>query len=138
MKTQQLMQSCVYPGASCDGARGFAGLVLALLLALPGMASAHAFVDHAEPKVGADINAAPTEIKIWFTQQIEPAFSRIRVFDSDGQQIDNKDSRQDKDDKKLLVVSLPHLSPGRYKVEWKVVSVDTHHTSGDFKFTIKP
>jgi methionine-rich copper-binding protein CopC len=138
MKTQQLMQSCVYPRASCDGARGFAGLVLALLLALPGMASAHAFVDHAEPKVGADINAAPTEIKIWFTQQIEPAFSRIRVFDSDGQQIDNKDSRQDKDDKKLLVVSLPHLSPGKYKVEWKVVSVDTHHTSGDFKFTIKP
>jgi methionine-rich copper-binding protein CopC len=111
---------------------------MAFLLAFTGIASAHAFVDRAEPKVGADVNAAPTEIKIWFTQQIEPAFSKIRVFDPNGVQIDSKDSRQDKDDKKLLIVSVPHLSPGTYRVEWKVVSTDTHHTSGDFKFTIKP
>ncbi|HZK79528.1 MAG TPA: copper resistance CopC family protein [Humisphaera sp.] len=116
----------------------YAYLAIVLLLAMTGVASAHAFVDRAEPKVGAESNSAPTEVKIWFTQQIEPAFSKIRVLDADGKQVDKKDLRQDKDNKKLLIVSLPHLAPGTYKVEWKVVSVDTHRTSGDFKFTIKP
>ncbi|HWE01648.1 MAG TPA: copper resistance CopC family protein [Tepidisphaeraceae bacterium] len=116
----------------------FMRFTLALILALAGIASAHAFVDHADPKVGAQIDAAPADVKIWFTQQIEPAFSKIRVFDAEGRQIDNKDCRQDKDDKKLLIVSLPKLPAGTYKVEWRVVSIDTHHTSGDFKFTIKP
>jgi methionine-rich copper-binding protein CopC len=36
-----------------------------------------------------------------------------------------------------LIVSLPNLADGEYSVSWKVVSVDTHHTNGDFKFTVK-
>lgn len=113
-----------------------AALILGLLLALPAIASAHAFVDHAEPKVGSE-GPAPTEIKIWFTQQPEAAFSKIQVFDAGGAQVDKDDTHADADDKKLLIVSLPALPAGTYKVVWKVLSVDTHRTTGDFKFTVR-
>jgi copper resistance protein C len=112
-------------------------LSLLLSIALPRLVLAHAFLDHAEPKVGAQIDQPPAEVKIWFTQPLEPAFSGITVLDSSGSQIDKKDCHQDAKDKTLLMVSLPPLQPGIYKVVWHVVSVDTHRTSGDFKFTLK-
>jgi len=112
-------------------------LFLSIALGLCRVASAHAFLDHAEPRVGSKISASPTEIKIWFTQELEPAFSSIKVFDSGGNEVDKKDTHQDDKDKKLLKVSVATLSPGEYKVVWQVVSVDTHRTNGDFKFQVK-
>jgi methionine-rich copper-binding protein CopC len=38
----------------------------------------------------------------------------------------------------LLQVSLPQLAPGRYRVMWRVLSVDTHVTEGDFTFDVVP
>jgi len=116
----------------------FYGILSSLIiLTLSSTAFAHAFLDHAEPKVGSEIEKAPTEVKAWFTQHIEPAFSKLEVFDADGKQVDNKDCHVDSTDKGLLIVTLPQLSAGTYKVSWKVVSVDTHRTHGDFKFTVK-
>jgi len=112
-------------------------IVLLVTLGLCPLASAHAFLDHAEPRVGSKISASPDEIKIWFTQELEPAFSSIKVFDAGGNEVDKKDCHQDDKDKKLLKVSVPTLSPGEYKVVWQVVSVDTHRTKGDFKFEVK-
>lgn len=108
------------------------------MLTFQSISQAHAFLDHADPKVGSEVNQSPTEIKIWFTQEIEPAFSSIQLLDSSGKQIDKKDTHLDDKDKKLLIVSVPQLQPGEYKVVWSVVSRDTHHTHGDFKFTVKP
>lgn len=113
------------------------GLLAAAMLALPTAAWAHAFLDHADPKVGSVVNDSPSEIKIWFTQEIEPDFSTIEVRDGQGNQVDKKDSHQDSNNKKLLVVSVPKLADGEYTVTWSVVSTDTHHTHGDFKFTVK-
>jgi methionine-rich copper-binding protein CopC len=111
---------------------------LAVLAAFQSAAFAHAFLDHADPAVGSKLDKPPSEIKIWFTQEIEPAFSKIEVTDSDGKQIDKKDVHIDEKDNKLLLVSLPKLLPGAYKVSWHVVSVDTHKTQGDFKFEVQP
>jgi methionine-rich copper-binding protein CopC len=108
-----------------------------LLLVLPSSVLAHAFVDHSDPKVGSEVSPAPTEIKIWFTQDIEPDFSKIEVRDGKGNQVDLKDTHQDSKDKRLLIVSVPKLADGEYKVTWSVTSTDTHHTHGDFKFTVK-
>ena len=109
-----------------------------LTLCLPAAASAHAFVDRAEPRVGSEVARSPGVVKIWFTQQPEHAFSTIQVFDGNGKQVDRKDTRTDPDDARALAVSiLADLPPGTYKVVWKVLSIDTHRTQGDFKFTIK-
>ena len=108
-----------------------------LCLAWQSTASAHAFLDHAEPKVGSTVTSPPTELKLWFTQELEPAFSTIEVHDAQKRQVDKKDTHLDDKDKKLLIVSLSPLPPGTYTVAWHVVSADTHKTQGHFEFTIK-
>ncbi|HEX3798334.1 MAG TPA: copper resistance CopC family protein [Verrucomicrobiae bacterium] len=99
---------------------------------------AHAFLDHAEPRVGSAVAQSPGEIKIWFTQNIEAAFSSMEVRDAQGKQVDKKDSHLDPQSKSLLLVSVPALAPGTYTVAWHVISVDTHKTQGHFEFTVRP
>jgi copper resistance protein C len=108
----------------------------ALLLPIQG-SSAHAFVDHAEPAVGSQIHSAPTQVKIWFTEKLEPALSKIQVFDTSGGEIDKRDVKVDQSNGALLTVSLPELNPGKYKVIWRAVSVDTHVTTGNFTFELR-
>jgi copper resistance protein C len=112
-------------------------LICAFLLATQSLAWAHAFLDHADPKVGSTVTNSPPEVKIWYTQELEPAFSSIEVKNAEGKEVDKKDVHVDAKDKSLLEVSLPKLPPGTYTVTWHVVSVDTHRTQGHFEFTIK-
>lgn len=111
--------------------------MLLLLCGASTAAWAHAFLDHASPAVGATV-AAPRQVSIWFTEQVEPAFSTIAVTNAAGERVDNSDTHLDQADAKLLRVSLKPLAVGTYKVSWRVVSVDTHRTHGDFSFTVTP
>ena len=100
--------------------------------------AAHAFLDHALPAVGSTVHGSPRAVRLWFTQRLEPAFSRVRVLDASGKEVDAGDSHVDASDASILTASLPALSTGTYKVVWRVVSVDTHVTEGDFTFDVKP
>lgn len=124
--------------------RGRPPLLLALTCAaafisgVTSVADAHAFLDHALPAVGSVVRASPAQLKIWFTQRLEPAFSKVQVLDRSGTRVDKGDSQVDSADATLLTVSLPLLSPGAYRVIWRVLSVDTHVTEGDFAFDVSP
>jgi copper resistance protein C len=110
-----------------------------LLLALATVAFAHAFPDHADPKVGSEVTTAPTEVKIWFTDELDGGQSRIQVFDAADKQVDKLDSHLDPKDSTILIVSLPAaLPPGTYKVVWSVVCSCKHATNGDYTFVVKP
>ncbi|HXU67333.1 MAG TPA: copper resistance protein CopC [Casimicrobiaceae bacterium] len=50
--------------------------------------------------------------------------------------MDAGDSHVDAAEPMVLAVSVPALAPGTYRVVWRVVSVDTHVTEGDFTFDI--
>ena len=75
---------------------------------------------------------------LWFTQELEAAFSTVRVTDKDGKEVDRQDKRVDASDRSVMHVSLPPLPPGKYRVQWRVLSVDTHVTEGDYTFTVAP
>jgi methionine-rich copper-binding protein CopC len=113
------------------------GIIL-LLIFVAGSArlEAHAFLQRAEPAVGSTVQTSPSEVRIRFTENIEPAFSSIHVFDPSGKEVDKHDVGLDRSDHALLHVSLPRLGAGIYKVVWRVVSVDTHVTSGSFTFQV--
>lgn len=100
-------------------------------------AFAHAFPDHSQPAVGSTVSPAPTMLRIWFTQKLEPAFSKVAVSNAGGTEVDKGDARVDAQDPTLLEVSLKPLPAGTYTVNWHVVSVDTHPTEGNFTFTVK-
>jgi methionine-rich copper-binding protein CopC len=113
----------------------FIAITLCLLITGASLAEAHAFLDHADPKVGSTLSSSPSTLKIWFTEELEGAFSKIKVFDAKGQEVDKKDVKVDSSNKALMSVSVPKLTVGTYKVEWSAVAVDTHHTTGTFTFT---
>jgi hypothetical protein len=111
-------------------------LAFACASALAAPAFAHAFLDHASPAVGSTVHAPPAQVKLWFTQKLEPAFSTAQVSDSSGKRVDQADARVDDGDSTVLTVSVPQLAPGRYQVKWRVLSVDTHVTEGDYSFDV--
>ena len=114
-----------------------ATVLAASLLALTATrVFAHAFLDHASPRVGSTVREAPAEVKLWFTQELEPAFSTLRVFDQGGKEIDKGDKRIDSSDRTIMRVSMPPLPSGTYRVVWRALSVDTHVTEGDYTFEV--
>ena len=112
--------------------------IILLLIFVAGLASleAHAFLEHADPAVGSSVQTSPSEVQIRFTENIEPVVSSIQVFDASGKEVDKRDLHLDRSDHALLHISLPQLGMGTYKVTWRVVSVDTHVTNGNFTFRV--
>jgi methionine-rich copper-binding protein CopC len=104
-----------------------------LLLLATGEASAHAFLDHAEPRVGNKVATAPREVTLWFTQKLEPAFSAITVTNAAGQRVDTGKTRVSGSQ---MSISLRPGGTGTYHVTWHVLSVDTHTTDGSFAFQV--
>src|SRR3954452_15962864 len=109
------------------------GLVIALGA---GEAFAHAFLDHAVPPVGATVAASPTTLQLFFSEPIEPLFSGIELATAAGRPIATGAAAIDPRHPATLVLSLPLLLPGRYRVNWHVVSVDTHRSEGSYEFSV--
>lgn len=59
-------------------------VAFAASLALTVSAGAHAFLDHAEPPVGSSMEKAQPQLSLWFTEDLEPAFSGVTVTDAKG------------------------------------------------------
>jgi methionine-rich copper-binding protein CopC len=111
------------------------GVIPLLLLLVTGDATAHALLDRAEPRVGNTVAAAPREVKLWFTQKLEAAFSTITVTNASGQRVDTGKTRVSGDQ---MTISLRLIGAGQYNVTWRVLSVDTHTTDGNFSFQVGP
>jgi methionine-rich copper-binding protein CopC len=110
-----------------------AGIIPLLLLLATCEAGAHALLDHAEPRVGNKVATAPREVKLWFTQKLETAFSTITVTNSAGQRVDTGKIRVNGSQ---MSISLLPGGVGTYSVTWHVLSVDAHTTDGNFTFEV--
>jgi hypothetical protein len=102
-------------------------------LFLGGEATAHAFLDHAEPRVGNKVAVPPRAVTLWFTQKLEPAFSSISVTNAAGERVDTGKAQVSGTQ---MSVSLRPGGAGTYHVNWRVLSVDTHTTNGNFTFQV--
>jgi copper resistance protein C len=109
------------------------GIILLPLLFATGEAAAHAFLDHAEPRVGNKVATAPHEVTLWFTQKLEPAFSSITVTNAAGERVDSGKTRVSGTQ---MSVSLRSGGSGTFRVNWRVLSVDTHTTDGSYTFEV--
>lgn len=107
---------------------------LAFVLAM-GTAHAHAFLDHADPRVGNKVASPPRAVTLWFTQKLEPAFSGVTVTNAAGKRVDAGKPRISGNE---MSVPLRAGGNGIYHVTWHVLSVDTHKTDGSFTFQVGP
>jgi copper resistance protein C len=115
--------------------RHIAILTLLAFFATAGGAQAHAFLDHAEPRVGSTVSA-PSTVSLWFTQNIEHAFTSLEVLNAAGTRVSVGKARIDTENS-MMQVGLRPLPPGTYTVRWRALSVDTHTTEGSFTFEIQ-
>src|SRR5271154_6415241 len=111
-------------------------LILLTLLLIPlasTAAQAHAFLDHASPLVGSTVPAAPHEVALTFTQNLESAFSSVEVMDGSGARVDQGNAQISGN---TMRIGLKTAGPGTYRVRWHALSVDTHTTEGSFTFHV--
>jgi methionine-rich copper-binding protein CopC len=113
-----------------------AAFVLAGLLTAPAPVRAHAFLDHSDPAVGSTVPTSPPVMHLWFTQELEPAFSWVTVTDRSGAAMNDGSATIDPSNKSEFTVKLKPLANGIYTVKWHALSVDTHTTEGDFTFHV--
>ena len=118
-------------------------LVLLSLLASQAptrLALAHADLDRSDPAADAVLTTAPTQVQLWFTQELfrRQEQNRIEVYAADGNRYDQGDAVINDDDRTLLTVALqPALPSGVYTVRWNAVSSeDGHESAGEFIFTV--
>jgi methionine-rich copper-binding protein CopC len=112
--------------------------VMALAYMFPLVAGAHALLERARPVAGSVVRGAPGELTLWFTERIEPAFSEVRVLNAAGRQLDTGSPLFNASEGKVLRIPLPKLGPGTYRVKWRILSVDTHVSEGEFTFDVAP
>ncbi|MBV8746699.1 MAG: copper resistance protein CopC [Xanthobacteraceae bacterium] len=111
------------------------GIAPLLLLLATSTAKAHAFLDHAEPRVGNKVESPPREVTLVFTQKLEAAFSSVTVTGPNGQRVDAGKARVSGNQ---MSVPVKDGGAGTYHVNWRVLSVDTHTTDGSFTFQVGP
>jgi methionine-rich copper-binding protein CopC len=100
-------------------------------------AGAHPKLQSVEPAAGAAVTTSPQQIRITFNENVIPQMSGVEVKDQTGKVIPTGKAATDPANKKLLVVPVnEQLPPGDYKVEWHVVSDDTHRVEGSYSFSV--
>ena len=114
-----------------------AALSVGLLLA-PASSLAHSLLVRSQPERRATVTRPPEQVRLWFSERIEPAYARLSVWDAGGKQVDAGDAAVDPADSSTLAVRTPGLRAGRYTVRYRVLSVDGHIVESSFDFTVRP
>ncbi|MDC0203381.1 CopD family protein [Candidatus Nitrosopelagicus sp.] len=99
--------------------------VLVFFLGFP-LASAHPFLLDSEPGQGQNAPAGTTQIITNYSEAVEIGFSELKVYDANGNQIDNRDTAYNDGETSLIITTQP-LEDGVYTITSKVLSkVDGH------------
>tara|TARA_B100000809_G_scaffold4286_1_gene4439 strand:+ start:1213 stop:3993 length:2781 start_codon:yes stop_codon:yes gene_type:complete len=99
-------------------------------------AAAHPFTEETIPSLTSSSPTGVTEVIVYFSEPVEINFSILKVLDSNGSQIDNKDTSYYEGEESLVVTTSP-LEDGVYTVSTKVLSkIDGHLVPDAFLFTI--
>jgi methionine-rich copper-binding protein CopC len=107
------------------------------LAAFGSSAFAHAKLQNATPANGASLSSAPSELRFEYNEPIEPAMSSVKVMGPDSKAVTTDKATLSKDDDKVLLVKVPKLAAGAYRVEWSTMGHDGHRTKGMVGFTVK-
>lgn len=111
--------------------------LMAALLALAASPTlAHPTLQDAAPFPETTLRRAPATLRLTFSEAVIPAFSRITLARQGGAAVKTGAPIKGRDPKILAVPITGRLAPGSYKVEWRVVSKDTHRVEGSYAFTL--
>lgn len=107
-------------------------VILIGLVTVP-IVSAHANLVESSPSSGEQVEDAPDKLVLTYSEGVQLA--EVTVESADGDRIDG-DAQVDQNDKAIVHVPLEDVDNGTYVVQWEVLSVDGHTTSGSFFFVV--
>ncbi len=117
----------------------FAILIILAVCSIRVWAWAHAIVVDSTPRDGAVLSAPPQLAVLRFNARIEKSLSSVKLFRSDGRsfpvRIETSGNGAGAGPDRLAV-RLPHLGPGNYILQYKVLATDGHLTPGVLRFGI--
>ena len=113
-------------------------LAICLTLLFPGIASAHAILLRSDPSKDSVLSIAPRQVRMWYSEDLNPAFSTAVVMNGENKRVDNRDAHVSPNDTKEMDVTLqPNLPPAVYIVIWRTDSAtDGHILRGSFIFSV--
>lgn len=113
---------------------------LAALAALPLFAGGWLFHSHltkALPGINAEV-AAPTEVRLWFSEKPEVGLSSIKLLAADSSAVAVGAAKATDDTLSFVVPVTGAMKPGRYTVQYRTAGKDGHPVRGRYGFTVKP
>ena len=84
------------------------------------------------------LSQPPTQVRLTYSERIEPRFAVISVTDAGGNQEIAGSPARAADDENAIFVPVKTLSQGWYLVWWRVISADGHPVRGAFTFAVGP
>lgn len=113
------------------------------VLAIPLGVSATAFhlkLSKSEPTANARLAAAPTEVKLWFTQRPELTVTSIKVKSGAGASAVERAlaplARAAADGSPITAPIGAALAPGHYDIVWRTMARDGHVLNGVIPFDV--
>lgn len=110
-------------------------LIALLTLGTPVLLFAHAHLLRSDPANNSTV-AAPSEIRLWFSEEPDIHFSRITLRDSAGKEVQVGALSSIKQ-MGLSLALIGRLQPGPYALQWSTAASDGHQTSGTVHFRVK-
>jgi copper transport protein len=109
------------------------------MLAMPAVASAHAYLIRTDPAASGVLNAPPHTVQLTYDEAVEPRFAVISVTNAAGQQETAGTVQRSTSNPDTLVVPLRSSLPEAwYLIYWRAISVDGHPVQGAFTYAIGP
>ena len=124
--------------SAATGVRGeITRLVLLLILVFaPSAAWAHAYLVKSTPAKRSVLNHPPAKIQLWFNERLEARYSSLTLTDGNGKPVETGTPEVSLDDPKQLSATVKPLPPGRYRIQYRVLSVDGHIVKDQYSFTV--
>ena len=97
----------------------------------------HAFVTSSNPSSSQSVASSPPEVDVFFSEPVDVKYSKLKILDETGKQVETAGLHHLKGDESALSVTLPHLKDGVYTVSTTVLSqTDGHVTDNAFVFAV--
>lgn len=108
--------------------------ILAMLLATPSIATAHAALTDSTPTADSTVLTTPPEVVLTFDDPLLPETSSFEVVDASGASI--LTGHVDGTDAHVMRAATGPLANGAYDVRWTAATDDGHIERGTFTFTV--
>lgn len=112
-------------------------MVLLVLGALRGSATAHGILLDSTPKASETVPEGVAFIDLRFNARIESGLSKVRLTGPVGEDVALAEGPVESGGSGRLTAALPPLTPGLHVVHWQIFTRDGHLSRGRFSFQVR-